>query len=306
MRTLLIAALFALVAAQACQKKEITTEHGYRFINHTNKGGAKPQPGEGVSMQVYVWIADSLFVSTRKNNNGKPSEFNIPEAKELPEKVPPVYDAILLMSAGDSATIYAPIDSMDRQALPEKFKNEKDIRYELVLEKIVTKEEIKAKEAEAQKEMEAEQMRFAEEQKNAPATIARGKNEVAPLMQKTLSDYKAGKLGDRLKKTASGLEYVVLEQGTGAAINDGDRIPTHYYGMLKSNGERFDDSFERGVSVPFGVGQLVPGFNEGMKLLNRGGKAIIFIPSPLGYGEQGAGDRIPPNSDLVFYLEMGQ
>jgi FKBP-type peptidyl-prolyl cis-trans isomerase len=51
---------------------------------------------------------------------------------------------------------------------------------------------------------------------------------------------------------------------------------------------------------------LIPGFNEGMKLLNRGGKALLFIPSDLGYGEQGAGADIPGNTDLVFYIEMGQ
>jgi FKBP-type peptidyl-prolyl cis-trans isomerase FkpA/FKBP-type peptidyl-prolyl cis-trans isomerase FklB len=68
----------------------------------------------------------------------------------------------------------------------------------------------------------------------------------------------------------------------------------------------FDNSYDRGGPAPFNVGSLIPGFNEGMKLLNRGGKALLFIPSKLGYGEQGAGGDIPPNADLVFYIEMGQ
>lgn len=305
MRNLLILALLALLFGQAC-KKDVKTEHGYRFVNHVNGSGAKPVAGEGVSMHIYVYVGDSMFVSTRKNNNGNPSEFTIPETKELPEKVPPVYDAVFLMSEGDSASIYAPIDSIERAQLPPNFKDEKEVRYELVMLKIIHKEEIQKKQEEARLEMEAEQNRMAEEQKNAPAVIERGKKEIVPMMAKTLADYKAGKLGDRLKKTASGLEYVVLEQGSGAPIKMGDRVPTHYYGMLKANGQHFDDSFERGVSVPFAVGQLVPGFNEGMQLLNRGGKAVIFIPAALGYGESGAGDRIPPNSDLVFYMEMGQ
>ena len=67
----------------------------------------------------------------------------------------------------------------------------------------------------------------------------------------------------------------------------------------------FDNSYDRGGPSPFTVGGLIPGFNEGMKLLNRGGKALLFIPSDLGYGEQGAGAEIPPNTDLVFYIEMG-
>jgi FKBP-type peptidyl-prolyl cis-trans isomerase FkpA len=305
MRSLFIFALFALFIGQAC-KKEVKTEHGYRFFNHTNKGGAKPEAGQGVSMHIYVYVGDSLFISTRKNNQGNPSEFTIPESKELPAKVPPVYDAVLLMSEGDSASIYAPLDSMELSTLPESLRNNKEVRYDLVLMKIVSKEEIQKKQDDARAEMEAEQMRMQEEQKNAPATIERGKKEIEPLMQKTLAEYKASKLGDRLKKTPSGLEYVILEQGAGEAIKDGDRISTHYYGMLKSDGKLFDDSFSRGMSAPFAVGQLVPGFNEGMKLLNRGGKAILFIPTALGYGEAGAGDRIPPGSDLVFYIEMGQ
>jgi FKBP-type peptidyl-prolyl cis-trans isomerase FkpA len=67
----------------------------------------------------------------------------------------------------------------------------------------------------------------------------------------------------------------------------------------------FDNSYDRGGPAPFNVGGLIPGFNEGMKLLNRGGKALLIIPSKLGYGAQGAGGDIPPNTDLVFYIEMG-
>lgn len=303
MHKFLIPALCALFVTQIACKKEVKTEHGFRFINHTNKGGVKPQPGEVVSVQMYTWIGDSLMASTAKNYGG-PQEFRLFEKDNLPKRVPAIYDATLLMGEGDSATIFEPIDTFLQKFIPEPLKKFKDVRYEIVLVDVLQKEEVEKRMVEERKKADEEQKMMEEEMKNSEATIARGKNEIAPLMSSTLADYKAGKLGGKLQKTASGLEYVILEKGSGEAVKKGDRIPTHYYGMLKSNGKMFDNSFERGVSAPFAVGQLVPGFNEGMMLINRGGKAIVFIPAQLGYGDQGAGDRIPPNSDLVFYIEL--
>lgn len=299
----LIPALCALFLTQIACKKEIKTEHGFRFVNHTNKGGVKALPGEVVSVQMYTWIGDSLMASTAKNYGG-PQEFRLFEKENLPKRVPAIYDAALLMGEGDSATIYEPIDTFLIKYIPEPLKKHKEVRYEIVLADVMKKEEVDKKMAEEQKKAEEEQKMMEEEMKNSPATIARGKSEIAPLVTKTLADYKAGKLGDKLQKSASGLEYVIFDKGTGAPVKMGDRVPTHYYGALKADGKMFDNSFERGVSAPFAVGQLVPGFNEGMQLLNRGGRALVFIPAALGYGEQGAGDRIPPNSDLVFYIEL--
>ena len=111
------------------------------------------------------------------------------------------------------------------------------------------------------------------------------------------------KLGDKLKKSASGLEYIILEQGTGARVKDGQQLKTTYYGALNATGAMFDNSFDHGGAVYFQVGNMVQGFNEGMKLLNKGGKAILFIPSALGYGEKTAGP-IPANADLVFYIGL--
>lgn len=129
-------------------------------------------------------------------------------------------------------------------------------------------------------------------------------DEIAAKIAADLDAYKANTLGDKLKSTASGLEYIIHEQGTGVAVKDGDQIPTHYYGVLKSTGAEFDNSFTGGGDPPtFRVGDLIAGFNEGMKLLNRGGKATLFIPWQLGYGANGYGS-IPAKADLVFYIEL--
>jgi FKBP-type peptidyl-prolyl cis-trans isomerase len=177
-----------------------------------------------------------------------------------------------------------------KKGIPKSFGEVKEIRYEVKLVDIITPEMM--------------EKRQAEEMVKAEAAKAQGMI-IAETVKTMLAEYKAKKLAN-LKKSASGLEYVIIEQGAGAAIKDGDAIPTNYYGVRKNDGKMFDNSYDRGGPAPFNVGQLIPGFNEGMKLLNRGGKALLFIPSDLGYGEQGAGADIPGNTDLVFYIEMGQ
>ena len=288
-----------LMGAQAlvAQSKPINTPYGNRVILHTKKEGVKMAAGQAGTINVNTYVIDSLVQSTRRDFGGA-REIKIPTESDLAgKKMPAVLEALLYMTQGDSATVFQPVDSAMAKAIKPMFGDVKEIRYELTLEEIITAEIMLKREEEAKKMMEAQAKATAEGKTRGAA--------VATTVNTTLSEYKDKKLGQKLKKTSSGLEYVILEQGTGAPIKDGDEISTHYYGCLKANGNKFDTSFDQGAPIPFGVGQLVPGFNEGMKLLNRGGKAILFIPSALGYGDQGAGDVIPPNSDLVFYIEMG-
>lgn len=290
---LALAAIF--VTQIACKNDGIKTEHGYRFINHTDKGGQKPTPGETVQFHFEAFIGDSLMGSTRKNFDS-PREFELPTADKLPQRVPAVYDALLLSGVGDSVTIYETIDSFLQKFIPPALKDAKEVRYEIVLEKIISKEEIQQKQAE-------EQRKAMEEQRIGEEAVKRAAG-VGTMVTAMAADYKAGKLGGKLTSTASGLKMLVVEQGSGEKIKKGEQIKTHYYGVLP-NGTRFDDSFTRGQALPFaaGVGQMIPGFDEGAQLLNHGGKAYLFIPPALGYGEQGQGS-IPPNSELIFYIEL--
>jgi FKBP-type peptidyl-prolyl cis-trans isomerase FkpA len=240
-----------------------------------------------VLVNLNIYLNDSLVNSTTRDAGG-PQEIPMPPKDKVTDKIPAIFDALVNMAKGDSATIFQPVDSAMAKTIPESFGAVKEIRFEIGLKDIITEETLKA--------------RAAEEQTKAEAAMARAP-EVANMVKTALADYKAKTLGDKLKKTASGLEYVIVEQGTGAAVKEGDQIPTHYLGMLKANGKQFDDSFSRGGPAPFQVGSLIPGFNEGMTLLNRGGKAVLFIPAAIAYGPQERGE-IPANSDLVFYIEL--
>ncbi len=282
MRKLFFLALVAIVATQiACKKGSVTTEHGYQFTNHTDKGSTKPQPGETVLLQTYTYIGDSLMASTQKNYGG-PREFALFEKDKLPQRVPAIYDACLLMGEGDSATVVEKIDTFLQKFIPPDLKDAKEVRYEIVLVDIITADEKKQAEEAARQQL---------------VTIETGVKTV-------LADYAAGKLNDKITTTASGLKAYIVEKGSGAALAAGETIKTNYYGSL-SNGTMFDNSYERGepLAFPVGVGQMIPGYDEGAMLLNHGGKAYFFIPPALGYGDKDNGP-IPANSELVFYVEI--
>ena len=106
-------------------------------------------------------------------------------------------------------------------------------------------------------------------------------------------------------KTASGLEYTDTVVGTGESPQKGKRVSVHYTGRL-ADGKKFDSSVDRGEPFQFviGVGQVIKGWDEGVMGMKVGGKRTLTIPANLGYGERGAGGAIPPNSTLVFDVEL--
>ena len=106
-------------------------------------------------------------------------------------------------------------------------------------------------------------------------------------------------------KTASGLEYLEVEEGSGEQAKAGKTVSVHYTGKFQ-DGKVFDSSISRGepISFPLGAGLLIKGWDEGIALMKVGGKAQLVIPPHLAYGESGAGGVIPPNATLVFDVEL--
>ncbi|MGL2963973.1 peptidylprolyl isomerase [Flavobacterium sp. RSB2_4_14] len=135
---------------------------------------------------------------------------------------------------------------------------------------------------------------------------------------KYLTDTKA-----KATETASGLRYIITQKGTGKKPADGTTVYIHYAGYLE-DGSLFDSSYEsvnkecgkfdenrakqNGYQpFPFEYGKkdgLIPGFIEGLSMMSFGDKALIYIPSKLGYGERGAGNVIPPNANIIFEIEL--
>ena len=113
------------------------------------------------------------------------------------------------------------------------------------------------------------------------------------------------KHAEGFEQTESGLRYKILTAGKGPKPAKGDRVAVHYEGSLL-DGTMFDSSVQRGEPIEFllGVGQVIPGWDEGIQLLRVGDKARLLIPSELAYGSRGAGGVIPPNAPLLFDVSL--
>ena len=113
----------------------------------------------------------------------------------------------------------------------------------------------------------------------------------------------SNKTAEGVVTTASGLQYKVITEGTGATPADGDIVKVHYTGTLL-DGTKFDSSVDRGEPLEFPIGAVIPGWTEMLKLMKVGGKVTAWIPSDLAYGPHGRGPQIPGNSLLVFEMEL--
>lgn len=113
------------------------------------------------------------------------------------------------------------------------------------------------------------------------------------------------KLMEGATVTESGLGYKMIIEGSGAQPTKGQTVSVHYTGKL-TDGTKFDSSLDRNQPIEFelGTGRVIKGWDEGVALLKKGGKATFIIPSDLGYGERGAGGVIPPNATLIFDVEL--
>jgi FKBP-type peptidyl-prolyl cis-trans isomerase FklB len=144
--------------------------------------------------------------------------------------------------------------------------------------------------AEAQTAVQTFFQQKAEEQ--AKAAKAEGENFLAENAKKP-----------GVKTLPSGLQYQVLREGNGRKPTATDEVECHYEGTL-INGQVFDSSYRRGETATFGLNQVIKGWTEGLQLMQEGAKYRFFIPYNLAYGEQGAGQAIPPYAALIFDVEL--
>jgi FKBP-type peptidyl-prolyl cis-trans isomerase FklB len=135
--------------------------------------------------------------------------------------------------------------------------------------------------------------------------IQRQKDSAAGLENKTAGEkFLADNKGkDGVKTTPSGLQYKVVKEGTGPRPSKTSTVTVHYKGMLL-DGKEFDSSYKRGQPATFPLNQVIPGWTEGVAMMNAGSKYEFWIPGDLAYGPQGSPPTIPPNATLHFEVEL--
>ena len=197
-----------------------------------------------------------------------------------------VYEGFKMMHKGDSASFMVRADStfitLFGSPLPNMFSISDLMRFEIRLNDFYPESEMQAKQIEYMKKNYSDETVKAEQELHEYFK----NNNIKPMT------------------TASGLNYVITKEGNGEKPGVGPLIKVHYTGKLL-DGTVFDSSVNRNEPFQFvlGIGQVISGWDEGLQLLTKGSKAVLYIPYYLAYGDRGAG-TIPPFSTLIFEVEL--
>jgi FKBP-type peptidyl-prolyl cis-trans isomerase FklB len=161
--------------------------------------------------------------------------------------------------------------------------------------------------------IEGGEARLGEEERRATLTalrqriVAEGQAQHQAQAEANLAAAKtfleANRTKEGVQTLPSGLQYKVLQEGTGPKPSPTDTVTVHYRGKLL-DGTEFDSSYSRNEPAKFPLNRVIKGWTEGLQLMGEGAKWELYVPPDLGYGERGAGSKIPPQSALVFEVEL--
>ncbi len=266
------------------------TDSGYDFKIHNDVSGTVAAPEQYVYFLLDIKDSAGKVIQSYRNGPTTPS-IKLPAKGDAAYKGNQLMELLARCSAGDSASIYIPADSL--QGLPPGYEPTEVFEYTVVVDEVLSEEDHQAKQMELQKA----------QQEKAMALKAKEK-DIAAFTASSLQAYKSGKVSDILELD-EGLKYVIHELGEGEPAKEGKYVSMQYYGMTM-DGNMFDNSFKRGTSFTFtpGRGEVIKGWDRVIPLLKEGAKASIFIPSDLAYGAAGSPPSIPGGADLMFYVEV--
>lgn len=285
-----------LAGTMACSQEKVPFEgyqknpNGlyYRFIEQNE--GAVPQMGELIDATFGCTVNDTAVL--------------IPVMSNTFQLIAPLFpgdlfEGLTMVHKGDSVSFITNIDSTFRTffgqpTLPEQFKSTDVMRFDMRIDDIYP-------ESEYMRHMAVKSQKVAQER--IAKMVADHPDESAQAAQ-ALTEYLA-KNNIVAEPTASGLYYVMTQEGNGEKPQVGQIVKVHYTGTLL-DGTKFDSSIDRGepIDFPLGVGRVIPGWDEGIALMSKGEKGVLYIPYYLAYGDRGSGPQIQPYSNLVFEVEL--
>jgi FKBP-type peptidyl-prolyl cis-trans isomerase FkpA len=273
---------------------------GIEYKLFKNGKGDAVKENQWVTMHIIQKAGDSVFMSTFKQPGNAVTNF----ITKGPGGASDYSDIFFKMRAGDSAVIRLNKDSIFQGKMPPFIKKTDEILVIVKLESIYGKAQQDSLNAVQQQSQSQQQEQMQESQKKQMQEAAK----LMPIESKKIQDYAAAN-NMKLEKTANGVYYAITTAGTGAKPTQGQDVTMNYTGMTL-DGKKFDSNVDPAFShvQPFnfklGMGQVIPGWDEGIANLPVGTKATLLIPSYMAYGAQGSGDRIAPNSILRFDVEV--
>lgn len=284
--------IIGVLAACTSGNGRIKADSGYEY-EVIRKGNNEPIPMDSyVFFHMSLTQGDSVIQSTI--TSGQPSVLKLTEDNTNYGQLEALVDIMATLSVGDSLLFYFPIDSFEQ--LPPGFDAfTEDMIYRVGITEVMNEEQFNAfrdsVKMEQEKEMQLVKARLP---------------EIEAMTAANWEKYKSGGFDGQIQRTASGLRYIIHEEGDGPKPLIEEPVSVHYYGMLDEDAKVFDTSFKMGqpYRFPLGVGQVIQGWDEGLQLLPRGTKATLLIPSDLAYGAAGSPPMIPENADLIFYVEL--
>ena len=273
--------LMMAFVATSCEKSPYPgykqTESGLYYKYLVKNDGPTAELGKVVEVDLAYYLDDSLLYSTK--DMPQPVYDMVRESSFAGD----LYEGFTMMHKGDSMSMIMPADSVFlkmfmARVLPDFVDSTSIVRWEVKLIDIMTEEEVNARIQAAMDE------KFAEADETLQAYLAENNIEATP--------------------TESGLVYVCTQPGNGAKPEAGKKVKVHYTGTLL-DGTKFDSSVDRGepFEFPLGMGYVIPGWDEGVAMMSKGEKGILYIPAKLAYGERQAG-TIPAFSNLIFEVEL--
>jgi FKBP-type peptidyl-prolyl cis-trans isomerase len=260
-----------------------TTANGLQYALIIDKPGTNtPKLGDQIEMHISTSVGDSVIYDSRKLNDNKPVPFTLQAASFKGD----LTEGFMLMTPGDSGVFKVSVDSLKKNGAPQiPFAKDGDmVIYKVNMVSVKSQQLL--------------------EKERAENAAKRGTQDA-----KDLASYFAKNNIQNPQKTASGLHYVVTKPGAGEKPKVGQNVTVNYTGKTL-NGNVFDSNVDpkfghvQPFSFALGKGQVIRGWDEGIALIEKGAKATLFIPSTLAYGERGQGQDIPPNSILIFDVEV--
>ena len=289
-------AAMMLTGVTACSQEKVPyegyqkTPNGLYYRFYTKNEGATPQMGELMDVMIGCVVNDTMPLFPAMENT-----------LQLMEPLFPgdIFEGLAMTHAGDSVSFIVNIDSTFRTffgqpTLPEQYSSTDVMRFDIRVEDIYPESQYLAHMA--AKNQKAVTERIAKMVADHPEESA----QAAQALTEFLAKKKVV-----AEPTASGLYYVMTQEGNGEKPQVGQLVSVHYTGTLL-DGTKFDSSFDRDqpIQFPLGVGQVIPGWDEGIALMSKGEKGMLYIPYYLAYGDRGAGELIEPYSNLVFEVEL--